>query len=145
MVNDDGTATYLLDITGIMRGQKDRDTLLRVQLSDQVTDTLLGDDIQANGRLVQEDDGGLVQQGSRQSAAHALPQAQLARRCAHVVFDIEDAHQKVAPFAVLIHIQLVDACQQTKGILRRQVIPELRLLAKNGGYMKCQLAPLLPR
>ena len=58
MVNDDGTATYLLNITGIMRGQKDRDTLLRVQLPYQVADTLLGDDIQANGRLVQEDDGG---------------------------------------------------------------------------------------
>ena len=58
MVDDYGTATYLLDIARIMRGQKDRDALLRVQLSYQIADTLLGDDIQANGRLVQEDDGG---------------------------------------------------------------------------------------
>ena len=75
MVDDDGTATYLLDITRIVGGQKDSDALLHVQLSYQVADTLLGDDIQANGRLVQEDDGGPVEQGSRQFAAHTLPQA----------------------------------------------------------------------
>ena len=31
------------------------------------------------------------------------------------------------------------------GILRRQVVPELRLLTEDAGYMERQLAPLLPR
>src|SRR5438876_3363278 len=85
-----------------------------------------------------------MQQGSRQFAAHALPQAQLACRYTHIFGNIEDIDEKVAPLAVLGHIQFVNACQKAKGILRRQVIPELRLLAKDASYVKCQLSSLLP-
>ena len=50
----------------------------------------------------------------------------------------DDHADQFAPLAVLVHVQFVNARQQAKGILRRQVIPELRLLAKDACYMKCQ-------
>lgn len=59
LIDDDGTMADLLDISRVVRGQKNGDALLRVQLPDQVADALLGDNIQPDGWLVQLDRGSL--------------------------------------------------------------------------------------
>ena len=136
VIDDDGTAADLLDIPGIVRGQKDGDAFLLVQLTDQVTYTLFGNHIQPDRRLIQKEDGGFMQQGRGQFAAHTLPQAQLTHRRANVFLDIKAFDQEVAPLAVLMHIQFINLGQQVEGILRRQVIPQLSFLPIDTGYTK---------
>src|SRR5579885_2558964 len=144
MIDDDGSFTDLLDIARVMRGEKDGQALLSIQLPDQIADTLLSDDIQADGWLVEKDHRGFVQQGRRQFAAHALPQAQFPGRRTHMFGNVKDLDEKVAPLTIRALIQLINSGQQIEGVLRRQVIPELRLLTIHAGYMKGQPAPLFP-
>src|SRR5207248_4863602 len=117
VIDDDGTAADLLDIPCVVRGQKDGDALLLVQLANQVAYTLFSDHIQTNRRLIQEEDGGFMQQGRGQSAAHTLPQAQLTHGRANVFLDVEAFDQEVAPLAVLAHIKFINLGQQVEGIL----------------------------
>src|SRR5579885_1849517 len=90
VIDDDGAAANLLDIARVVRGQKDGQALLRVELADQVADALPRDHVQADGWLVQKDNRGFVQQRRRQFAAHALAQTQLARGRRHIFADLED-------------------------------------------------------
>src|SRR5258708_3196569 len=52
MINNNGATANLLDVTCIMRGEKDGHSLFRIQLTDQVAYALLSNNIQANGWLI---------------------------------------------------------------------------------------------
>src|SRR5579875_1781847 len=145
MIDYDSSLAHLLHIARIVRGQKDGQALFGVELPDQVADALFGDDIQADCWLVQEDHRGFMQQSCREFATHTLPQAQFSGWRAQIFANIEDLDQKIFALAILHLVQFIDPGQQVEGILRRQMIPELRFLPIHTGYMKGKPTSLLPR
>ena len=64
----------LMHIAGIVAGKEHRHALRAVHAQDALADFALGHHIQANGRLVQKEQLGRVQQRGRDFAAHALAQ-----------------------------------------------------------------------
>ena len=71
-----------------------RQAALAVQLADEAQDAAPRQDVQAERRLVQEQDLRLVQQASAEVGAHALAQAELAHQRAEDVVQAEQlAHQ----------------------------------------------------
>src|SRR5579883_233983 len=144
MIDDNGPLAYLLDVPGVVTGQENGQALFGVESPDQVADTLLGDDIQANCWLVEKNYRGFVQQSRRKLAAHTFAQAELPGRRAHIIGDVENLDQQIAPLAILVLVQFVDTCQQVEGVLRRQMVPQLRFLPIDTGDVEGQPTPLLP-
>ena len=77
MVDDDDALAEFLDVGHIMAGQEDRGFLPGIMFAQKFPDRLLGNDVQADRGLVQEEYPGLVQQRSDQLHLGALTQRQL--------------------------------------------------------------------
>ena len=78
VINDNDALAQLLDVGHVMAGEQDGRLLLRVVLAQELPHGLLGDHVQADGRLVQEQDFRLVQQRRDQLHLRALAQRKLA-------------------------------------------------------------------
>ena len=79
-----------------------------VVFSDESADASLHGDVQADGRLVQEQDARGVQQGSHDLHLHALAQREIAHRFGHQVFKLEHLDEFVARAAELCFGDAVD-------------------------------------
>src|SRR6266498_2391455 len=62
----------------VVRGQDHGDSALAVQACHEVADGELADRIEADRRLVEEQDGRSVQEGRREVASHPLSEAELS-------------------------------------------------------------------
>ena len=85
MIDHDHPFAQPLDVAGVMRREQHGDTFPLIHLQDQLADALLGDDIQANRRLIQKQDTRAVEQGRGDLAAHALAQRQLTHSSAAAI------------------------------------------------------------
>ena len=78
--NQENPVCQGIDILHIMRGQNDGRTAFGIDLTDEGTDSQLGNGVQPDGRLVQKERFRPVQQSGRNFTAHPLPERKLARR-----------------------------------------------------------------
>src|ERR687888_132363 len=69
-----------LDVAQVVRRQQHGDAALAVDLDEEVADALLRDDVEADRRLVEEEELGLVQHRRGQLAPDPLAERQLAHR-----------------------------------------------------------------
>src|SRR3982074_587328 len=121
MVDHDHPPAQVLHVASVMRRQKNSGALAFVQFTNVLADVLLGDDVQPNRRLVQEQNGGSVEQRANDLAAHAFPKTQLAHRHVQEVLDLETIDQFRQAGAIGSLVQLVDVSQQLQAVTRRQV------------------------
>ena len=105
---------------------------------------LLGHHIQPDRRLIQQQQARLVQQRCGHLAAHALAKRQLAHRGFEQVADLKGFRQKTNALLHFAVFHFVDLAKQVEGVDRRQVIPQLRALSKDGADMVSQLLALFP-
>ena len=63
-----------VDIQHVVRGKHDRCSLLLVDSFDKLPDSDLGDRVKSDGGFIQENNLGIVEQGRRDFASHALSQ-----------------------------------------------------------------------
>ena len=94
---------------------------------------MLGDHVQADRRLVEEQDLRAVQQGGDEFHLHPLAQRQFADRPAQQAMDVEHLGQAVAGFLELLRVDVIDMLVQPKRLGGRQVPPELVFLAHHQG------------
>ena len=79
-IDDDDALAHQFDVARVVRGQHDGQALgLRLRV-DQVADRRLGGDVEPDGRFVQEQHRGAVQQAGDDLAAHALAERQPVHR-----------------------------------------------------------------
>ena len=143
--NEHHPAAQAFDVGHVVGGKNHGHSLLPVDAPDEFPHRQPGARVQANGGLVQKQHLGPVQQGRRQFAAHPLPQAQLphgpVQQIAQVQFLRQFLHRP--PEFLLMHF--VDIPQKQKGILHRQIPPELTALAEYHADVPRVLHALLPR
>ncbi len=72
MIDDDHPFAERFDVTGIVRGEQHPNLLQLVHALDRLADACFGHHIQANRRFIQQNQARLVQQRSRDFAAHPL-------------------------------------------------------------------------
>ena len=80
VVDHHSPSADLLDIAGVMAGQKNGRPLFLIQLTDQLTDGLLDNHIQTYGRFVKKENFWFVQQRSRNFTANSLAERHFANR-----------------------------------------------------------------
>src|SRR5262245_16799771 len=69
-----------LNIAQVVRSENDCHAALTVDMSQELADTLLGNDIKANRGLIKEQDCWLMKQRCGQIGAHSLTKRELAHR-----------------------------------------------------------------
>ena len=133
------------DVLHVVRGQQHRRAVRPVALPDKRAHRQLAHGVQADGRLVEEQHLRIVQQRRRDLAAHPLAEAQLARRRAQQLAQVEQLGQLLDVLAVARLVHAIDVAQQRERIRHRHVPPELRALAEHHADLGDVPLALLPR
>jgi hypothetical protein len=102
-----------------------------VDLLEKLADVRLRDDVEADRRLVEEEERRPVQQRRREVAPHALAERELAHRLMEIRLDPEDAVEARHPLGVFRVGNPVDLLQQLERLDDRDVPPELGALAED--------------
>ena len=134
-----------LDVVHIMGGQHDGDAPFPVQPLDEISHGELGNGVQADGGLVQEEHRRRVQQGRRQVAPHALAEAELTHRDIVQRFQVHERGEFVPGPVVSIAPDPVDVPQQIEGLDNGQVPPQLGPLAEHHADVGRVGDPVPPR
>src|SRR5947207_3022085 len=104
---------------------------LTVQTSDEIANGELADRVEADRRLVEEEESRRVKKGRGQIASHPLAEAQLPDRNVEERFEIEERNQLVARAGVLCLRHAIDIAQQVERLGDGKVPPELRALPEH--------------
>ena len=143
-VDDHDAAAELFDVVEIVSGEKDRGFIALVDGAEELANVILGDDVEADGGLIEKKDGRIVQQRGREVAAHALAERKFADGHVEQFGQAEDLIEKFHALVVVALRNVVDAAQEFEGFDGRDVPPELRALAEDdadGFYIGGTLAP----
>src|SRR5690606_9297042 len=78
VVDEDDAAAQALHVAEVVGGEQDGGVAAGVEVQQEFADGGFGDDVQADGGFVQDEQVGVVQEGGGEVAAHALAEAELA-------------------------------------------------------------------
>jgi hypothetical protein len=115
----------VLDVRDVVRGEEDRRPRRLVEGDEQLPEAPLGQQVEPDGRLVEEQDLGVVQQARGQLAAHPLAQGQVAHRLVEEVAGVEQLAELGHPAELTVPVHAVDRCQHAQRLARAQLEPEL--------------------
>ncbi len=104
MVDNNDTPAQGFEVPGIVRCQKHADVFEPGHLSDRIPDVLLGDHVQADGRLVEQDQLRSVEQRGGNLTAHPLTEGQFPHGSLQQVPDLEALCRRVI---IINHGQIV--------------------------------------
>ena len=110
-------------VVHVVCGEDDCDAALPVEAGDEVAEGELGHGIQSDGRLVEEENRGGVQQRGGEIATHTLSKAQLSDGSVEEGLKPESFYKLVAVAGVLGLGYAVDVAQQIEGLDDGQVPP----------------------
>ena len=96
-VDHDHPVAQPLDVAHVVRGEEERRAALGALAGEEAAQVLLADHVEADRRLVEHGEGGGVQQGGGDLAAHALPQRQRAHGARQERREVELVGQHVEP------------------------------------------------
>jgi hypothetical protein len=128
-----------------VRRQQDGDAVLPVDLEQEVAHALLRDDVEADRRLVEEEQLRGVQHRRGQLAADALAERELSHRHLQERVEVEHLAEAGELRAIALGGDVVDVAQQLERVDERQVPPELDALPEHRADPPCELDPLLRR
>ncbi len=115
----------------VVGGEQHGDTFLAVQRLHEIAQRELGDRIEPDGRLVEEENTRAVEQGGRDLAAHALAERELAQRRVQDRRDLQHLDKSFAGRGECRLLDAIDVAQQLEALDHRQVPPQLRALAEH--------------
>src|SRR3954469_24740045 len=85
VIDDEDAVAQLLDVLHVMAGQHRDDAMFLVVDAQKFTNPFLTDDIEADGRLVEEENTRLVDERGDQLHLHALAERELPHHDIHFV------------------------------------------------------------
>ena len=142
VVNDHDAAAELFDVVEIVSGEKDGGAELAVDGAEELADVIFGDDVEADGGLVEEEERGIVEERGGEVAAHAFAEREFAHGRVEIIADGENFIEALhAGFEIALG-NVVDAAEQLEGFDDGDVPPKLGALAENDADGFDVLAPL---
>jgi hypothetical protein len=116
VVNDEQAGAQPLHVGEVVGGEEDRDLPVAVDLGQKLTDAGLGHDVEADRGLVEVEDLGVVQEGSRQLAPHPLAEGELSHRGVEEGPEIEELYEDGQVLAVARGRHAVDVAQEVERV-----------------------------
>src|SRR5215211_1172519 len=142
VVDDKHPLAEALDVGEVVRREENRHAALAVHLSQKVADPCLRDHVEADRRLVEEQDLRVVQHRRRELATHALAERKLPDGRGQERRHLQPLDEGVEVAAVAVGRHAVDVAEQLEGVLERQVPPQLDALAEDNADPARELDPL---
>src|SRR5580704_11471268 len=143
MIDNHDAAAKLFDIVEVVRSQQNCGVKFAIDGAQEMADMILRHHIQADRRLIEEQQRWIMQQRGSQIATHALAKRKLPYRCVQVVVDAQDF---VEAFHARVEIALwhvINPPQQFERFDYRNVPPQLGSLAEHHAN-RLHILPSLP-
>ena len=131
VVNDHDAAAEFFDVVEIVSGEQYRRAKFAIDGAQKMADVVFGDDIEADGGLVEKEKRRIVQERGGEIAAHAFAEGKFADRRVQVIADVENG---VEVFHARIEVALrdvVDPAEEFEGFDYSDVPPKLSALAEH--------------
>ena len=141
MVDHEQAVAEPLDVAQVVCREQHRDAVLAVDLDEEVTHPLLRDDVEADRRLVEKEQLGLVEHRGGQLAAYPLAQRQLPHRRVQERIEVEHLPETRKALPVAVGGHAVDVPEQLERVDERQVPPELHALSEHRADPAGELDP----
>ncbi len=93
-VDDHDAAAELFDVVEIVGGEKDRSFVALVDGAEKLANVVLGDDVEADGGLVEKKNRRIVKERGGEVAAHALAEREFANGNVEQFGEAEDLIEK---------------------------------------------------
>ena len=116
-----------------------------VDRHEELADGLLADEVEADGGLVEQQDGRIVEQRRRELAAHPLPERELAHRHVEQRPEVEPLREAAQVGRVALGRHPVDVAEQVEAVAQGEVPPQLRSLTEHHADAPGQLGALPAR
>ena len=142
VVDHDDPVAQGLDVLEVVRGEHERGVPGRVERAQELAQPALADHVEADGRLVEEQDLRVVQQRGHDVPAHPLAEAELADRGVEEVAEVEELDVLGEVGAVPRGVGAVDLLQHRERVAQRQVPPQRGALAEDDAEPARQLGAL---
>src|SRR5277367_2711648 len=143
MVDDHNPAAKFLDVVQVVRSQQHRGAEFAIDGAQEMADVVFGYHVEANRRLIEEQQRRIMQQRGGQVAAHAFAERKFAHGRVQVIANIQDGVEVLHTRVKIALRDVVDAPQQLEGFDHGDVPPQLGALAKhhaNGFHILAALA-----
>src|SRR5580704_9008818 len=114
-----------------MSSQEDSSLELAIYGAEKMPHVVLGYHVEADRRLVEKEQGRIVEERGGQVASHAFPQRKLAHRRVQVVADAENLVEMLHASIEVPLRHVIDATQQLERFDHGDVPPELRALPED--------------
>ncbi len=144
MVDDDDAVAQGFQIAGVVRGEQHADVFEPGHLADRVPDVLLGDHVQADGWLVEQDQLRAVEERGGHLTAHPLAEGKFPHGSLQQILDLECLGELVDALLRVAVVHLVDLAEEGERVDGGQVIPELRALTEDRADVIGKLLAFLP-
>src|SRR5205085_11844814 len=118
-------ARDVLDVGDVVAREEHRRRPLLVEADEEFAEALLAEQIEADGRLVEKENVGLVEQTGREFATHALAERQAAHGLREQVYGFEQLAEFADAARQLRVVDVVDRREHPERLERRQLKPEL--------------------
>src|SRR5580704_4810239 len=142
MIDNHDAAAKLFDIVEVVRSQQNCGVKFAIDGAQEMADMILRHHIQADRRLIEEQQRWIMQQRGSQIATHALAKRKLPYRCVQVVVDAQDFVEAFhARFEIALR-HVINPPQQFERFDYRNVPPQLRPLAEHHANRFYILPPL---
>ena len=145
VVDDDGPLGDVLDVRDVVGREEDRRALLLVEAHEQLAEALLGDEVEPDRRLVEEQDLRVVEQARGELAAHPLAEREVPHRLVEEVGGVEQLAELGDAPVLGVAVEPVDRGQHPVRLAGRQLEPQQRPLAEQRADPAGQAPPFLPR
>jgi 2-polyprenyl-6-methoxyphenol hydroxylase-like FAD-dependent oxidoreductase len=141
VVDDEHARAEPFDVREVMGREQDGDPTLAVHRREELAHAGLGDDVEPDRGLVQEEDLRVVQHRRGQLAAHSLSEGQLTNGRVEEGPELEQLRERIEVRAPAPERNAVDVAQQLERVTKRQVPPELYSLPEDDTDPASQLNP----
>ena len=108
LADDDDALGQRLDVVHVVGREQHGHALLAVEPPHELAHGELRRRIEADRRLVEEQDRGIVQQGRGELRAHALAERELAHRLVEQRLEPQHGHELVASAAIALGLDAID-------------------------------------
>ncbi len=144
MVDDDDAFAQGFEIARVMRGEQHTNVLEPRHFTDRVADVLLGNHVQADGGLIEQDQLRAVQERGCHLTPHPLTERKFPHRSLQEILNLERFRDLPDADFRLAVVHLIDLSEEGERVDGRQVIPKLRALAKDRADVIGKLLAFLP-
>src|SRR5690348_1674461 len=134
VVDDHDAAAKFFNVVEIVRGEQHGGLEFAIDGAEEFANLIFGDDVEADGGLVEKKQRRIVEERGGEVAAHAFAERKFAHGRGEIVLDSEDLVELFHALAEIALGDFVNAAEELEGFDDGDIPPELSALAEDDAH-----------